>query len=33
MTAPVVAGFAVTSHNNAVLNTATFDNVTFTLLP
>jgi len=32
-TAPVVAGLAVTSHNNAVLNTVTFDNVTWTPAP
>jgi len=31
--APVVAGLAVTSHNNSELNTATFDNVTWTPMP
>jgi hypothetical protein len=30
---PVVVGLAVTSHNNAVLNTATFDNVSWTPSP
>ena len=32
-TAPVVAGLAVTSHDTTVLNTATFDNVTWTPTP
>ena len=30
---PILIGLAVTSHNNSELNTATFDNVTFTPLP
>lgn len=33
MSDPILVGMAVTSHNNSVLNTATFDNVSFTFLP